>query len=108
LRIGAIYDTAKVLDVYKKTKDTMKRKEKKKERKKGRKNEKIKKGRKKERTKKERKKYRCTSTVLWLYKNHRQNLAFLFIKNDGADIVCDGPGKHKHNFTKILSQESLR
>jgi hypothetical protein len=40
--------------------------------------------------------------------NHRQMLAFLDIKNDRADLVCDGPEKHTNNFTKILSQEFIR
>jgi enhancing lycopene biosynthesis protein 2 len=37
---------------------------------------------------------------------HRQILAFLYIKNDGADLVCYGPGKPKNNVLKIIIQES--
>jgi hypothetical protein len=37
-------------------------------------------------------------TIHWI---HRQFLAFLDIKKDGADHVCSGPGKRKNNFEKI-------
>jgi hypothetical protein len=43
-----------------------------------------------------------------VYINHRQILAFLDIKNYKADIICDGPGKLKNNFVKILFQGAMR
>jgi hypothetical protein len=39
---------------------------------------------------------------------HRQSLAFLDIKKDRADLVCNGLGNNKNNFKKILWQESMR
>jgi hypothetical protein len=43
-----------------------------------------------------------------IHNNHSQILVCLDVKNDGADFVGDGPGKHIYNFEKILSQESMR
>jgi hypothetical protein len=44
-----------------------------------------------------------------MFNNHLKSLDLLYIKNDGVDLVCDGPEKHKNNFFKIiLSQKSIR
>jgi hypothetical protein len=52
--------------------------------------------------------------ILYCYHNNTvvippSNFSFFYIsKITGVDLICDGPGKHKNSFLKILCQKSMR